>query len=168
MAEVYVGLGSNLGDRVALLRSAVQAIGEVMAIERVSSLWETEPVGLRDQPAFLNAVLRGRTELPARELLAALIDIEERLGRRRGAPNAPRTIDLDLLAYDGLRVSESGLEIPHPRMEGRRFVLAPLAEIAPTLRLRPGGPTVAELLAGLPPAEAVERHPHVEWPPPAR
>lgn len=155
-----------MGDRVGHLRRALYALQAVLMIERVSSLWETEPVGRRDQPDFLNAVLRGRTDRPARSLLATLIDIEERMGRRRRVPNGPRTIDLDLLAYDGQRIDEPGLVVPHPRMEGRRFVLAPLAEVSPHLRLRPGGPTANELLAALPEAEAVAAYAHPEWPPP--
>jgi 2-amino-4-hydroxy-6-hydroxymethyldihydropteridine diphosphokinase len=166
VAEVYLGLGSNVGDRVGHLRRALLALRVAVAIEKVSSLWETEPVGMRDQPNFLNAALRARTDQSPRALLAALIAIEQRLGRRRRAPDGPRTIDLDLLAYDGRSIDEPGLVVPHPRMEGRRFVLAPLAEIAPALRLRAGAPTVAELLASLAQAEAVEPYPDPEWPPP--
>lgn len=151
---------------MAHLRRALHALRAVVMIERVSSLWETEPVGFRDQPDFLNAVLRGRTERPARALLATLVDIEERMGRERREPNGPRTIDLDLLLYDGQCVEEPGLVLPHPRMEARRFVLAPLAEITPHLRVRQGGPTSAELLAALAPAEAVALHPCPGWPPP--
>jgi len=164
--EVHIGLGSNVGDRIGHLRRALFAVRAVVMIERVSSLWKTEPVGLRDQPDFLNAVLRGRTERPARALLATLVDIEARLGRERREPNGPRTIDLDLLAYAGQRIDEPGLTLPHPRMEVRRFVLAPLAEISPALRVRPDGPTAADLLAALPLAEAVEPYPCRGWPPP--
>lgn len=166
MAEVLVALGSNLEDRATYLRRAVAALRATVRIERVSSLWETEPVGVRDQPPFLNAVLSGTTEQPARALLATLIDIEGQLGRERRIPEGPRTVDLDLLAYDSARVDEPGLVLPHPRAERRRFVLAPLAEIAPDRRLRPGGPTVADLLAALPSAEAVARLDVEDWPPP--
>jgi 2-amino-4-hydroxy-6-hydroxymethyldihydropteridine diphosphokinase len=166
VAEVHIGLGSNVGDRAEHLRRALHALRGVVEIERVSSLWETEPVGVREQPDFLNAVVCGRTERPARALLATLVDIEGRLGRVRREPNGPRTIDLDLLAYGGECIDEPGLVLPHPRMSVRRFVLAPLAEISPDLRMRPGGPSAAELLSALPPAEAAERYPCAGWPPP--
>lgn len=161
-----IGLGSNLGDRVRLLTDAVRALQGIVAVDRVSSLWDTEPVGMRDQPRFLNAVLLGRTERPPRALLATLVDIEERLGRERRVPNGPRTIDLDLVAYEGMTLDEPGLAVPHPRASKRRFVLAPLCEIATDLRLTAGGPTAAELLAELPARESVQPYPHPEWPPP--
>lgn len=166
MAEVFLGLGSNLGDRVGQLRGAVLALEGLVSVERVSSLWLTEPVGLREQPPFLNAALRGSTSLEPRVLLAALAEVEDRMGRLRDVANGPRTIDLDLLLYDDLVADEFGLNLPHPRMSERRFVLAPLAEIAPEARLLLDGPSVAELLAALPGTEAVERIAHPEWPPP--
>lgn len=164
MAEVFLGLGSNLGDRVGQLRRAVLAIEGFVSVEQVSSLWLTEPVGLRDQPPFMNVALQGHTALDPRALLAAMAEIEDRMGRRRDVPNGPRTIDLDLLLYEGVVVDEPGLTLPHPRMSQRRFALAPLAEIAPEVRPRAEGPTVAELLAALPAAEAVERIEHPGWP----
>ena len=167
MAEVFLGLGSNLGDRVAHLRRAVAGLQPAVTIERVSSLWRTEPVGLREQPEFLNAALRGHTELTPRALLALLAEIEAAQGRARLVPNGPRTIDLDLLAYDDLVVDEPDLTLPHPRMVWRRFVLAPLAEIAPELRPVRVGPMVVQLLTALPQAEAVEKIEHPEWPPPS-
>jgi 2-amino-4-hydroxy-6-hydroxymethyldihydropteridine diphosphokinase len=165
VAELYVGLGSNIGDTVAHLRVAVARLSREVSIEDVSSGYWTEPVGLREQPYFLNAVVRARSERPPRDVLSALRRIEETMGRRRDVPFGPRTIDLDLLIYDGLVLVEPGLVLPHPRMGERRFVLEPLAEIAPGLRLEHGGPTVAELLAGLPRAESVERLLLPEWPP---
>jgi 2-amino-4-hydroxy-6-hydroxymethyldihydropteridine diphosphokinase len=165
VAEVVVGLGANLGDRVGQISTAVRWLTGLVSGARLSSLWETEPVGMRDQPHFLNAVLIGHTDRPPRALLASLVDIEERLGRLRRVPNGPRTIDLDLIAYDGMVVDEPGLEVPHPRADRRRFVLAPLAEIAPSFRLRADGPTVAALLGALPEGEAVERFPQEDWPP---
>ena len=168
MAEVFVGLGANVGDRVGQLRGAVRALEGFVTVERVSSLWLTEPVGLREQPPFLNAALRGRTTLEPRMLLTAMAEVEDRMGRRRDVANGPRTIDLDLLLYDDLVADEPGLTLPHPRMSERRFVLAPLAEIAPEVRPRLHGPSVAELLAALPEVEAVERTEHPEWPPPLR
>ncbi len=137
-----------------------------MTVEAVSSLWETEPVGLREQPLFLNAALRGQTTLLPRALLGALIDIEERLGRRRRVRNGPREVDLDLLGYDALAVDEPGLTLPHPRVGARRFVLAPLAEIAADARMAPGEATVGGLLAALRASEAVKIYPVVGWPPP--
>lgn len=169
ISAVYIGLGSNLGDREPNLRRAVLALRDVIEIERISSVWLTEPVGVREQPAFYNAVLAGLSSLRPRALLDALLVVERSLGRIRGSdvapPMGPRTIDLDLLAYDDVELQEPGLVLPHPRMRERRFVLAPLAEIAPELRLAGDRRTVAELLAALGPGSAVERL-HVEgWPP---
>lgn len=151
--RAYIGLGANLGDREATLRRAVELLGEVPGVEvvAVSSLHDTEPWGYADQPRFLNAACALETELAPRELLAALLDTERRLGRERvaGAPRyGPRTIDLDLLVHGDLVVSEPGLEVPHPRLHERRFALAPLAEIAPALVI-PGRGPVSELLAGV-------------------
>ncbi len=165
MAEVYIGLGANVGDPVGQLRRAVLALEGIVSVERVSSLWLTEPVGLRAQPSFLNVALGGRTTLDPRALLAAMAGIEDEMGRRRDVPNGPRTIDLDLLLYDHVEVDEPDLTLPHPRMVERRFVLAPLTEIAPEVRPRAGGATVEQLLATLPPVEAVERIEHPGWPP---
>ena len=133
-ATVFVALGSNLGDRRENLRRAVLELRDVIAVERISSIWLTEPVGFREQPAFYNAALEGRSPLAPRPLLDALLEVERRMGRRRDATSVrmgPRIIDLDLLVYDGVAIGEPGLVLPHPRMASRRFVLAPLAEIAP-------------------------------------
>jgi len=129
----YIGLGSNLGDRQATLRQAVRRLGTYGRVVAVSSLYETEPVGYRDQPWFLNAVVALETTLGPRELLAALLAIERDFGRERTFRNAPRTLDLDLLLYDGLVEQSEDLSIPHPRLHERSFVLVPLAEIAPEL-----------------------------------
>ncbi len=165
MAEVYIALGSNLGDRAANLRQAVRRIAAHLTVESVSSVYETEPVGLKAQPSFLNAVLRGVTTRAPRDVLDRLVEIEQMMGRERTVPLGPRTIDLDLLHYGGVHVDEAGLSLPHPRMNGRRFVLVPLAEIAPALRPDPGGPTVSELLTAVPPGEGVERIDLADWPP---
>jgi len=165
MADVYIGLGSNIGDPAAHLREAVERIGRSLSVGEVSSAYWTEPVGMREQPFFLNAVLRATTELPPHDVLRVLRGIEEEMGRQREVPLGPRLIDLDLLLYDELRFEGEDLVLPHPRMDERRFVLASLAEIAPALRTKPGGPTVAELLAVLPPAETVERVDLEGWPP---
>jgi 2-amino-4-hydroxy-6-hydroxymethyldihydropteridine diphosphokinase len=167
--EVFVGLGANLGDREAHLRRAVLELRDAIAIERISSIWLTQPVGIREQPAFYNAVLAGRSTLAPRALLEALLRVEAGMGRLRDAttvPRGPRTIDLDLLIYDDLELDEPGLTLPHPRLGGRRFVLAPLAEIAPELRVGGDSRTAAEVLAALPAEDAVERLDVTGWPPP--
>lgn len=142
-AVAYIGLGSNLGDRLSALRAAVQALHVTAGVHvdlkhGVSSVYETSPVDVADsQPAYLNAVVRVHTVLSPRDLLDSLLGIETSLGRVRGAPAAARIIDMDLLLYDELHIHEPGLTIPHPRMHVRRFVLEPMAEIAPGL-IHPG------------------------------
>jgi 2-amino-4-hydroxy-6-hydroxymethyldihydropteridine diphosphokinase len=149
MPLVYIGLGSNLGDREATIREALrllEAAGDVDVVA-VSSLRETDPVGFLEQPRFLNGAAALRTELGARELLERLLAVERRLGRERSGPRyGPRTIDLDLLLYGELVLDEPGLEVPHPRIAERRFVLEPLAELDPALDL-PGRGSIRELLA---------------------
>jgi 2-amino-4-hydroxy-6-hydroxymethyldihydropteridine diphosphokinase len=141
----YVGLGSNLGDREALIRSAAAFIGAV----RLSTIIETEPWGHVDQPRFLNAAAEIETPLAPRNLLVHLLDVERRLGRERIGPRwGPRTIDLDLLLYGQETIDEPGLVVPHPRLAEREFVLRPLAELVPSLKI-PGNGTVQEALAGI-------------------
>jgi 2-amino-4-hydroxy-6-hydroxymethyldihydropteridine diphosphokinase len=141
----YVGLGSNLGDREALIRRAAELIGAV----RLSRVIETEPWGYEQQPRFLNAVAEVDTPLPARDFLDLLLEVERRLGRERIGPQwGPRTIDLDLLLYGDDEIDEPGLVVPHPRLEERLFVLEPLAELVPARRI-PGSGTVQDALAGL-------------------
>ena len=145
MTLAYVGLGANLGDREATIRQAAALIGAA----RLSPLFETEPWGLREQPTFLNAVAEVETRLAARAFLVHLLDVERRLGRERIGPRwGPRTIDLDLLLFGDERISEPGLEVPHPLLLERRFVLEPLAALAPDRQI-PGNGTVSEALAGL-------------------
>ena len=146
----YVALGSNLGDRQATLRRAVERLGELGQIEAASSVWDTEPVGYVDQPRYLDAVVRLRTTLSPEEMLARLLAIEHDLGRVRSFPNAPRTLDLDLLLHGDAVRSTTFLTLPHPRMHLRAFVLEPLAEIAPDLVVPVVGERVGALLAGLP------------------
>ena len=145
MTLAYVGLGANLGDREGTIRAAVADLPGVVA---VSTLRETDPVGITDQPRFLNGVAALETELAPRELLDVLLAVERRLGRERGKRWGPRTIDLDLLLYGDEVIDETGLTIPHPRLHERRFVLEPLADLAPRLVV-PGHGRVKDLLAKL-------------------
>jgi 2-amino-4-hydroxy-6-hydroxymethyldihydropteridine diphosphokinase len=152
VTTAFVGIGSNLGEPESQIGSAVELLAAEDGIElvAVSTLRETEPVGYLDQPSFLNGAARVETELPARELLKRLLAIESRLGRVRGeGPRfGPRTIDLDLLVYGDQTIDEPGLTVPHPRLAERRFVLEPLAELAPDLEI-PGLGPVQALLAEL-------------------
>lgn len=165
MADVFVGLGANLGDAERNLRVAVERLAEGMEIRAISSLYRSEPVGVRDQPDFVNAVVEGRSERRPGELMAWFLAIERDLGRVRDVPMGPRTLDLDLLLYGGESFGEPGLRVPHPRMTARRFVLEPLAEIAPGVIHPPSGRTAEELLARLSDAPAVTRLERANWPP---
>ena len=145
MTVAYVGLGSNLGDREQTIRAAIAAVQGVVA---VSELRETDPVGVTEQPTFLNGAIAVETELSPRELLQSLLAVERELGRERGERWGPRTIDLDLLLYGTETVDEPGLTVPHPHLHERRFALEPLAELDPELVV-PGRGRVDELLAKL-------------------
>jgi 2-amino-4-hydroxy-6-hydroxymethyldihydropteridine diphosphokinase len=136
----YLGLGSNLGDRADNLRVAIGLLGlsGKCVVELVSSVYETLPVGELDQPDFLNAVVRVRTELAPRGLLELCLDIEQTLGRVRTKRWGPRVIDMDILLYEDIEISEDDLTIPHASMLDRAFVLAPLADIAPDMILESG------------------------------
>jgi len=151
VARAYVGLGANLGNREATLRAALECLGETHGVEvvAVSSFRETEPVGYVDQPPFLNAAASIETALSPRELMDALLAVEQSLGRTREGPRfGPRTIDLDLLVYGGKVVDEPGLTLPHPRLHERAFALEPLAELDPDLVV-PGRGPVQTLLSNL-------------------
>jgi 2-amino-4-hydroxy-6-hydroxymethyldihydropteridine diphosphokinase len=148
--RVAVALGSNLGDRRAHLDFAVSRLKTLLTDLRVSRYYETEPVGAREpQPHYLNAAAVGRTDLSPRALLDALLAIEQEHGRERAGVNAARTLDLDLLLYGDAVIGEPGLVVPHPRFRERRFVLEPLAEIAPDLVDPVSRLTAAALLARL-------------------
>jgi len=151
VTRAYVGLGANLGDRERTLRAAVHALDSQDAVEvvAVSTLRETEPVGVGDQPPFLNGVVALDTSLGAGDLLERLRAVEERFGRVRiPGEHGPRTLDLDLLLYGDSTIDEPELVVPHPRLHERRFVLEPLAELAPGLVI-PGRGTVESLLTGV-------------------
>jgi 2-amino-4-hydroxy-6-hydroxymethyldihydropteridine diphosphokinase len=143
----YVGIGANLRNPVAQVRSGIEALAMLpdTRLARFSSLYKSAPVGYLDQPEFVNAVAQVETTLTPRALLDALLRLERRHGRTREFANAPRTLDLDLLLYGDTIVDESGLTVPHPRMHERAFVMVPLAEIAPDARV-PGRGIAAELV----------------------
>jgi len=148
--RIAVALGSNLGDRRAHLDHAVAALHHLVSNLTVSNYYDTVPVGVvGPHPVYLNAAAVGDTLLPPRALLDALLGIEGTRGRVRPYPNAPRTLDLDLILFGEHVIDEPGLALPHPRFRERRFVLLPLAEIAPDLRDPVSGKTVGELLATL-------------------
>ena len=142
MTRAFLGLGSNLGDRWAHLRAAVAGLPDVV---RVSSVYETDPVGGPEQGPYLNLVVELDTELSARALLAVARRLEEGAGRVRAERWGPRTLDVDVLLVDDVVIDEPDLQVPHPRMWGRAFVLVPLAEVAPDLGPEPPGGTEVRL-----------------------
>ena len=145
--EVFISLGSNQGDRLANLRAAVQSMSSKVIPLACSSVYETSPWGYLDQPMFLNQVIQAQTELKPHALLAFLKGIEAELGRQPTFRYGPRLIDLDILLYEGVHLDTPTLKIPHPKLEQRVFVLRPLAELKPDLRLPFSGATVSERLA---------------------
>ena len=148
MKTVYIALGSNLGDRVEnLLLARERIVSPHMRLTRASSIYETAPREIVDQPWFLNQVVIAETTLFPRQLLARLLRIEQEMGRQRTVAKGPRVIDLDILLFGDAVIHTAGLEIPHPRIAERRFVLEPLAELAPTLRPPRSSHTVQEMLA---------------------
>jgi 2-amino-4-hydroxy-6-hydroxymethyldihydropteridine diphosphokinase len=150
MKTAYLGLGTNLGDREANLRAAVEALrSERVVVVRESSIWETAPRDLLDQPFFLNQVIEVATDLFPRQLFERAKQVERKMGRVAAVAKGPRLIDVDILLYGDVVVSVPGLEIPHAAMAGRRFVLEPLAELAPGLRHPVIKRTVRQMLAGV-------------------
>ncbi len=158
MKQAYISLGSNLGDRAAHLRRAIEELAAAgIEVVRVSPSYRTEPVDYRPQPWFVNCVVEVRTELLPLRLLNTIQKIEHRMGRRRTILKGPRTIDLDILFYENAIIRSAQLEVPHPRLGERNFVLVPLAEIAATLRHPLTRKTVAEMLHESPDRSQVVR-----------
>jgi 2-amino-4-hydroxy-6-hydroxymethyldihydropteridine diphosphokinase len=149
MVESLIAIGSNVGDRDGNLRRAIAALGRYGKVSNVSSVYETEPMYFEDQGWFLNCVVALQTELSPRALLDGMHSIEAELGRQRSVPNGPRAIDLDILFYADEVISEPGLDVPHPKISERLFVLAPLREIRPTLVHPVLGKTVSEIASAL-------------------
>jgi 2-amino-4-hydroxy-6-hydroxymethyldihydropteridine diphosphokinase len=149
VTRAYVGLGANLGEREQTLRRAVELLGDADGVEvlAVSELHETEPVGVVDQPMFLNGAVSVETTLSPRVLLDLLLEIERSLGRVREVRWGPRVVDLDLLVYGDEVVDEPGLHVPHARLHERRFALEPLAELDPELEIPGIGPVSSALSA---------------------
>jgi 2-amino-4-hydroxy-6-hydroxymethyldihydropteridine diphosphokinase len=154
---VYLSLGSNVGDRAANLSSAIERLGALGTVERASSFYETEPVEFTAQPWFLNCAVKLDTEKMPKQLLAGILDLEQKMGRRRTQKKGPRTIDIDILLFGNSIIDTRGLTIPHPAMHQRRFVLEPLAEIAAEVRHPIFKRSVRELRDALPPGQAVRK-----------
>jgi len=147
LKNVFLSLGSNIGEREAQLRQAIERLEAAgVQVVRTSSVYETEPQDLREQPWFLNLVLEVETGLAPIQLLATILEIEESMGRKREVPKGPRSIDIDILLYGDGIVETEDLQIPHPRLARRRFVLEPLAELAPDLRHPQSNRTMRDLL----------------------
>ena len=154
---VYLSLGSNVGNREANLNTAIDRLRDFGEVVAISSFYETEPVEFTEQPWFLNCAVALDTEKTPKQLLAGILDIEQQLGRRRGQKKGPRIIDIDILLFGDSIVEDAGLTIPHPAMYERRFVLEPLAEIAPEVRNPVLRRTIRELRDALPPGQAVRK-----------
>jgi len=156
--RIYLSLGANLGDRDANLQAAITALPEAgVKVRRISSVYETEPVDYIDQPWFLNCVVEGETELEALPLLGRLREIETRMGSKKEFAKGPRLLDIDILLYGGETIDTPDLHVPHPRMLQRKFVLMPLAEIAPELKHPSWISNVKELLRVAPDKSQIKK-----------
>jgi len=154
---VYLSLGSNLGDREANLRAAIDKLGEFGKVVAVSSFYETEPVEVTAQPWFLNCAVKFDTEKMPRQLISAILAIEQSMGRQRKQQKGPRTIDIDILFFGSSIIDIPSLTVPHPHLHQRRFVLEPLAEIAPDVRHPIFKRTIRELRDALPAGQTVRK-----------
>lgn len=154
---VYLSLGSNLGDRAANLRLALEKLSELGTVQAVSAFYETEPVGLSSQPWFLNCAAKLDTEKMPRQLISGILNLEQAMGRQRKQKNGPRIIDIDILLFGTSVIDTHSLTVPHPRLHERRFVLEPLTEIAPEVRHPVFKRSIRELREALPPGQTVRR-----------
>ena len=154
---VYLSLGSNLGDRTANLRIALEKLADCGTVAAVSSFYETEPVELTAQPWFLNCAAKLDTEKMPRQLIAGILAIEQSMGRQRRQKNGPRTIDIDILLFGTSVIDIPSLTVPHPKLHERRFVLEPLVEIAPEIRHPVFKRTMRQLRDALPQGQTVRR-----------
>jgi 2-amino-4-hydroxy-6-hydroxymethyldihydropteridine diphosphokinase len=154
---VYLSLGSNLGNREANLRTAIEKLKEIGNPVAVSAFYETEPVEVQSQPWFLNCAVKLDTEKMPRQLIAAILALEQEMGRQRKQQKGPRTIDIDILLFGSSVIEIPSLTVPHPRMHERRFVLEPLAEIAPDARHPVFKRTIRELRDALPAGQTVKK-----------
>ena len=154
---VYLSLGSNLGDRSLNLHQAIEKLGELGKVAAVSSFYDTEPIELTAQPWFLNCVAKLDTEKMPRQLMAAILAIEQEMGRQRKQQKGPRTIDIDILLFGSSIINIPSITVPHPKLHQRRFVLEPLAEIAPEVRHPVLKRTAREMRDALPAGQTVKR-----------